>query len=85
MKRSNISSLIRKGGHALAYIAITTGAIGCSVVVPVVTTYSCDYEITRRGTSGQLSLTLRDDVIQSVSFSNFYDGLPGKPRIQLRY
>ena len=79
MKRSNRSTLIRKGGHALAYIAVMTGTFGCSVGVPVVTTYACDYEIARLGTSGQLSLTLRDDVIQSVNFSNFYEGLPGKP------
>lgn len=79
MKRSNISTLIRKGVHALAYIAITTGTIGCSVVVPVVTTYSCDYDMARRGTSGRLSLVLHDNVIQNVSFSNFYQGLPSKP------
>ncbi len=71
--------LIRTGGHLLASIAIATGTIGCSGVIPVVTTYSCDYEIARRGTSGQLSLTLREDMIQSVSFANFYQGLPGKP------
>jgi hypothetical protein len=43
------------------------------------TVYSCEYEVGRRGTSGEASVELRDGVIQKVSFDNFFEGLSGTP------